>query len=756
MPERGARHCKLTMLSVLCTLLFLIPMSLLLIECSGDKIRPFLKYYETVAYNRDELYKDHLRSKRATLQEQRPIQLAIFGYNRTFELMLSRDRSVFTDDFKVISDDATVPMDLSFVYSGKLKGFFGNVKEAVWVSAIHQLKWGETCGRLRHLMAIKYDENDSFCHGSVLDGYFHGSIQTRRNGTFYIEYEKHSNGTVDSYMYHERDIALKKYDFLEKMKWNLKEESAIRTRRSVDPSRTVCLIHLKADYLFFKRFGNLQEAISQIAGYMRSVNEIYDQVNFNGIKHINFKVKVLNIIQEWQPNSAMHSAYIGPEKLLMLHSSSNWNNFCLSYLLTNRDHNGILGLAWTGKEGNNGGICSKFSKLKDGRDIIEGSLNTGIVTIQKYGQYLPAKLIHIILAHEFGHSLGSPHDESSECASFTVFSPNGNYLMFPYATDGNQYNNDKFSVCSIQYIASLLQVKKDKCFIESGQPICGNQIVEPGEKCDVGDQDNDECCYGVNAGERLQCTLKPGKQCSPSQGQCCDNSCSHKRKGELCREEAECTFKSFCTGETSVCPTSPPKDNYTLCNAGTRICLDAMCLQTVCAKYHLEQCECDTHSLYEKCQLCCQIPDDANSCRSTHSSQLGPLFNMTAIHLPAGAPCKQRQGYCDKLYICRLVDADGPIARLKNSFLTLIEFDPAAWMKTRWWAILLIILMLGAIMAGTILIFGRTLDSKEVEKTRKPTGRVDPRRSDALQQYFIYTRKELHMASIYMQSETRI
>ncbi|KAG9461039.1 hypothetical protein GDO78_018355 [Eleutherodactylus coqui] len=91
-------------------------------ECSGDKIRPFLKYYETVAYNREELYKDHLRSKRATLQEQRPIQLAIFGYNRTFELMLSRDRSVFTDDFKVISDDATVPMDLSFVYSGKLKG----------------------------------------------------------------------------------------------------------------------------------------------------------------------------------------------------------------------------------------------------------------------------------------------------------------------------------------------------------------------------------------------------------------------------------------------------------------------------------------------------------------------------------------------------------------------------------------------------------------------------------------------------------
>ncbi|CAJ0932985.1 unnamed protein product [Ranitomeya imitator] len=91
------------------------------------------------------------------------------------------------------------------------------------------------------------------------------------------------------------DLALKKYEFLEKMKWKTKEESVLRTKRSVDPSRTTCPIHLKADYLFFKRFGNLQEAISQIAEYMRSVNSVYEQVNFNGIRNINFKVKVLNV-----------------------------------------------------------------------------------------------------------------------------------------------------------------------------------------------------------------------------------------------------------------------------------------------------------------------------------------------------------------------------------------------------------------------------------------------------------------------------
>ncbi|XP_040273598.1 disintegrin and metalloproteinase domain-containing protein 10-like [Bufo bufo] len=716
---------------------FLIPTSLFVIGYNGNKVRPFLKYYETASYNRDDIFKDHLRSKRATNQEQNPMQLEISGYNRKFEMMLGRDRSVFTDDFKVISDDTSIPMDISFLYSGKLK-----------------------------------DEEDSLCHGSVIDGYFHGSIQTR-NGTFYIEYEQLNNGSVDPYMYHERDIdyslmkdvksfdlALKKYEFFEKFKWKAKEESFIRTKRSVDPSRTTCLIYLKADYFFFKRFRNLQEAISQIAGYMRSVNAIYEKVNFNGIRHINFKVKVLNIIQEEQPNNAMHGAYIGPEKLLMLHSSSNWNNVCLSYLLTNRDYNGILGLAWTGKEGNNGGICSKFSKFKDASDT-EQSLNTGIVTIQKYGQYLPPRLIHITLAHEFGHSLGSPHDKSNECANFTVSSPNGNYLMFPYAMDGNQYNNDKFSNCSIHYIASLLKVKKDRCFVESGRPICGNQIVEDGEQCDVGLKDNDMCCYGVNAGEGLQCTLRPGKQCSPSQGQCCNNSCLYKPKGGLCREEAECTFKSFCLGESSICPTSTPKSNYTLCNAGTRICLNGMCRQSVCAKYGLEQCDCDTQSLYNKCQLCCQKPGDVYSCRSTKSSELGHLFNMTAISLPPGAPCEQRQGYCDKFHVCRLVDADGPIARLKNSFLNLIEFDPAAWMKTRWWAVLLIILTMGAVMAGTILIFGRTLDSnkaKNTTKESKKTDRTNLRRSntDYHRRPICNQREEVYMASIYVQSETRI
>lgn len=50
---------------------------------------------------------------------------------------------------------------------------------------------------------------------------------------------------------------------------------------------------------------------------------------------------------------------------------------------------------------------------------------------------------------------------------------------------------------------------------ESGQPICGNGLVEPGEECDCGysDQCKDQCCYDANQPDNKKCKLKPNKVC---------------------------------------------------------------------------------------------------------------------------------------------------------------------------------------------------------------------------------------------------
>lgn len=50
---------------------------------------------------------------------------------------------------------------------------------------------------------------------------------------------------------------------------------------------------------------------------------------------------------------------------------------------------------------------------------------------------------------------------------------------------------------------------------ESGQPICGNGMVEAGEQCDCGysDQCKDRCCHSANEPDGIKCKLKLETKC---------------------------------------------------------------------------------------------------------------------------------------------------------------------------------------------------------------------------------------------------
>ncbi|KAJ4943207.1 hypothetical protein JOQ06_005712, partial [Pogonophryne albipinna] len=264
------------------------------------------------------------------------------------------------------------------------------------------------------------------------------------NGTYHIEpMERYTSTHTDhhSIIYHEDDMVLPSMrtdadgfcgaDHLNVLAQRLRtdEEAPVsRSRRTVDESKTSCLMYLHADHLYYKKFKSVDAVVAQVASYIRVVNDIYDKVDFDGIKLINFKVKSLKMMAEEDQNDPMNHQFIGPEKLLSLYSENNWGNYCLSYLLTNRDYSGVLGLAWEGKaenlalsrapeEGagllqvdqlpdcNWGGICSQQTTLRNGR---KSTLNTGVVTIQNYGQFLPPRHVQQTFAHELGHSLGSP------------------------------------------------------------------------------------------------------------------------------------------------------------------------------------------------------------------------------------------------------------------------------------------------------------------------------------------------------------
>ncbi|XP_066503317.1 disintegrin and metalloproteinase domain-containing protein 10 [Hoplias malabaricus] len=653
-------------------------------------LRVLIKHYEVLSYDRNALVKQHHRVKRQLQHHNQELHVDFEAFHRLFHLRLNQDFSGFTEDFKVHSVNESWAGDLSHIYSGVLE-----------------------------------DENGSSCQGSVVDGLFEGSIHTS-NGTFYVEsmdkYTRH-HSDHHSIIYHEDDVDDSVFGGkghagfcgtaqLQNLVQHLRPEGPVsRSRRTVDQSKTSCFLHLHADLLFYQRFGSVEAVVAQVASYMKAVNEIYDKADFDGIDLINFKVKSMSFASEEDPNDPLQETFIGPEKLLSIYSETNWGNYCLSYLLTNRDFSGVLGLAWEGKADDLGGICSKNLRLKDGRT---SSLNTGLITLKNYAYYLPLKFVQLTFAHELGHSLGAPHDEGLDCGGLEITEGKGRFLMFPHATDKIHENTDRFSPCSLRHISRLLNVKKDRCFVVSDQPICGNQILEKGEECDVGHNESDPCCYSSRGPVGFQCQLKPNKQCSPSQGLCCSSSCIFKNTGLSCEEESECRMKSVCTGSSAACPKPTSKPNVTMCGVGTRVCMNGECAQSLCVIYDLEQCDCPGENKKEKCHMCCQQKGNPNTCASTTSSVLSMYFKGNQVALVPGTPCSKNQGYCDHFQTCRLLDADGPIARLKNSFLHLNEFDDLAdWMKAQWWVILLAILTISAVMAGTVCLFGHTLESDD-------------------------------------------
>ena len=100
--------------------------------------------------------------------------------------------------------------------------------------------------------------------------------------------------------------------------------------------------------------------------------------------------------------------------------------------------------------------------------------------------------------------------------------------------------------------------------------LCGNGVVEEGEECDCGWEEDclEDCCWPQRTSHpshEKPCTLKPKRDCSPSQGPCCTNSCTFI-SGEKCLDDNGCREESFCDGTSSSCPLSQVRPNKTVCN----------------------------------------------------------------------------------------------------------------------------------------------------------------------------------------------
>ncbi|KAI6223634.1 hypothetical protein M3Y99_01444900 [Aphelenchoides fujianensis] len=624
------------------------------------------------------------RRKREVGVDTAPVSLKFRTKNKTFHLKLhpvdSLSNEVFADEHSLDVDgvphgEAIRPHE--FLYAGEVVG-----------------------------------DPHSRVHGSILDGLFDGHIHTGDGRTYTVEKAAryfdvderprnyHSLIYADDEINHGKFRAKREVAGDREGRWaksRQKRELKFQTTKEINGHRLysvrTCSIYLQADqklYMqIFHKEGNRdhvrtrEEIVSLFYNHIKAVNHIYETTDFRGILGLNFVIQRTTI----------------------------YTNDSLAYALTFRDFvGGTLGLAWVASPNYNtaGGICQVFQRYNEGsRGMVYRSLNTGIVTLVNYGNRVPARVSQLTLAHEIGHNLALRfHDYPADCQPGL---PDGNFIMFSSATSGDKPNNARFSTCSVANISSVLyevlqqapvnpqfssimSSKKRNCFQERTSAFCGNQIREPGEECDCGFSDRDcqqmadRCCQPHEVGGRYlgsgACKRYPGAFCSPSEGQCCNaQTCAPVPASDnrTCREESECLHQQQCDGRRAECPDSVHKPNGIPCQDATKVCHEGSCN--------------GSGSPSELCHLACE---KNGKCLSTFDL---PEFSAGVFHqqgrkgeqgllLHPGSPCNNYKGEC---FRCRSVDANGPLARLKNLlFNKETILTVSQWSREHWWACVLI------------------------------------------------------------------
>ncbi|KAL5336821.1 Metallo-peptidase family M12-domain-containing protein [Aspergillus crustosus] len=184
-----------------------------------------------------------------------------------------------------------------------------------------------------------------------------------------------------------------------------------------------------------------------------------------------------------------------------------------------------------------------------------------------------------IFAHESGHTFGAVHDctsqacsenqqASSNCCplSTSTCDARGDYIMNP--STGSDIT--EFSQCSIGNICAAIgrNSVKSNCLSENRGIVtytgaqCGNGIVEAGEDCDCGGEENcgsNQCC------DARTCTFKDDATCDDSNDGCCI-SCQFAPSDFVCRASTgECDIQETCTGNSSACPSNTHKEDGDSC-----------------------------------------------------------------------------------------------------------------------------------------------------------------------------------------------
>ncbi|XP_065302816.1 disintegrin and metalloproteinase domain-containing protein 10-like isoform X3 [Dermacentor albipictus] len=683
----------------------------------AEELGPFLRNYELLSYPGSQLdaTSSSHRVKRSTKAPADTLHVHFKAQGRDFHLVLRRDFSAFADNFVMRTSSGPVDADLSHIYSGYLDGDAGSHVFGSVIGGVFEGRITASDGR------VFYAEPAWKYAGQLpANSTGHTVFYTASDVRLPPQLAAHGGCGLDRLQSH---LAAQGIDLRARTTQRSRSASTRHWRRSgshrrvrrsldyaepppgtyeprnrsgqnrsgqsrSDENRRVCHMQIVVDHVLYEFFADnvddktARERITAlVSSHITSTNIIYSTTDFEGIIGLRFVLQDLRINDTATCEDYM--AHRNPfcrndlDATLMLHlfSHIDHDDFCLSYVWTNRDlGEGTLGLAYIALPNEPGGACEKFRTVTTRWGRKRLALNTGAITFLLHGGSVVPAVSEVTFAHEIGHSYGSLHDSTPECRPG---SPLGNYIMFPRATTGLEPNNRRFSPCSRRsmglLVRSILENKGDRenCFLAHQHSFCGNNVREDKEECDCGYEERDcrdQCCFArKNSVGAPGCTLRPNMLCSPSTGSCCTEDCHFLNTNHRCANVTQCTHESFCDSVGAHCPEPLARPNLTECNHGTQVCRKGRCEGSICEKFGYEDCQLlstGAHSSAEMCLVSCKRTGTDGPCLDTCKEPA--LLSLCGKRREAGAACNQNRGYCDVFHRCRIVDENGPLARLQQ------------------------------------------------------------------------------------------
>uniref|UniRef100_A0A1I7XW17 Peptidase M12B domain-containing protein n=1 Tax=Heterorhabditis bacteriophora TaxID=37862 RepID=A0A1I7XW17_HETBA len=391
--------------------------------------------------------------------------------------------------------------------------------------------------------------------------------------------------------------------------------------------RNRCPLKIVADYKFYSIVGKNSTALTTryIVNMVARVNEIFNRVNWDEQKedmisergrffNMGFAIKELKILDKPNANVGHYNAidFINSglwksDRLLEAFTRfESSRDFCLVHLLTAQSFadKAAIGLAYVADlRSGTGGICSDSGILAD-RHVTFNTVFTSAVGNSGTQDYpLVTREAEIVVAHEYGHSWGAPHDgmerqpEDRENSCTPEYKDGGNYIMNMYAQNGYDPNNNRRWL---------------RCFEEEKSSFCGNGVVEDGEQCDEGAKlpDNNgvtACCTG-------ECKLAPKAVCSPKNHPCCTWDCSYHNASHIClpANEWQCKGAAYCSGLSGECPLAPPIRDGSPCVEDGE-CKAGRCLP-YCERSDIGKKTCICEEVDLSCRRCCRSENVTSKC----------------------------------------------------------------------------------------------------------------------------------------------